>query len=56
MVWVGRFLPLTYAVRLLQDPWLGFGWSWNDTLVVIGITIVAIVVSLRFFRWESRRR
>ena len=56
MVWVGRFLPLTYAVRLLQDPWLGFGWSWNATFVVIGITIVAVLVSLRFFRWESHRR
>jgi len=56
MTWVGRFLPLTYTIRLLQDPWLGFGWSWNDTFIVVGITLVASLISLRFFRWESHRR
>jgi ABC-2 type transport system permease protein len=56
MTWVGRFLPLTYTIRLVQDPWLGFGWDWTSMLIVLGITLGAAVISLRFFRWESRKR
>jgi ABC-2 type transport system permease protein len=56
MNWVGRFMPLTYTIRLLQDPWLGFGWGWTNTLIVLGITVGAALISVRFFRWESSRR
>jgi ABC-2 type transport system permease protein len=56
MGWVARFLPLTHTIRLVQDPWLGFGWDWTETLIVLGVTVAAALVSLRFFRWESRRR
>ena len=56
MTWVGRFLPLRYTIRLVQDPWLGFGWDWTSMLIVLGITLGAAMVSLRFFRWESRKR
>jgi ABC-2 type transport system permease protein len=51
-----RVMPLTHTVRLLQDPWLGFGWNWTETLIVVAVTIGAALISLRFFRWESRRR
>jgi hypothetical protein len=43
-------------VRLVQNPWLGFAWNWTDTLIVLGITVGAALISLRFFRWESRNR
>jgi len=56
MTWVARFLPLTHTIRLIQDPWLGFGWNMTETIIVVGITIGAALISLRFFRWESRRR
>lgn len=56
MTWVARFLPLRYTIRLVQDPWLGFAWNWTDTLIILGITLGAALISLRFFRWESRRR
>jgi len=56
MVWVARFMPLTHTVRLLQDPWLGFGWNVMETIIVVGITVGAALISLRFFRWESYRR
>lgn len=56
MTWVARFLPLTHTVRLLQDPWLGFGWNVLETIIVVGITIGAALISLRFFRWESYKR
>jgi len=56
MTWVARFLPLRYTIRLVQNPWLGFAWNWTDTLIVLGITVGAALISLRFFRWESRKR
>jgi len=48
----GQAMPLHYAVRLIQDPWLGFGWSWHAFLILIGITLAASLASLRLFRWE----
>ena len=56
MTWVARFMPLTHTIRLVQDPWLGFGWNVTETLIVVGITVMAALISLRFFRWESRKR
>jgi ABC-2 type transport system permease protein len=56
MTWVARFMPLTHTIRLVQDPWLGFGWNVTETLIVSGITVLAALISLRFFRWESRKR
>jgi ABC-2 type transport system permease protein len=52
MTWVARFLPLTHTIRLIQDPWLGFGWNGVETFIVLGITVGAALISLRFFRWE----
>jgi ABC-2 type transport system permease protein len=49
---IGGALPLTYVIRLLQDPWLGFGWSATALLVVAGFMVGAAAVSLRAFRWE----
>lgn len=49
---VGDATPLRYVVVLLQDPWLGFGWNWTVFLIVMGIMVVASLLSLRFFRWE----
>jgi len=54
--WVAKFMPLTHTIRLMQDPWLGDGWNWTETIIVAGITIGAALISLRFFRWESRKR
>jgi ABC-2 type transport system permease protein len=48
----GQAMPLHYAVRLIQDPWLGFGWNWHAFLVLIGMTLAASLASLRLFRWE----
>jgi ABC-2 type transport system permease protein len=56
MTWVARFMPLAYTIRLLQDPWLGLGWNWRDAGIVLGVTVAAVLISLRFFRWESRKQ
>jgi ABC-2 type transport system permease protein len=49
---VGDATPLRYVIVLLQDPWLGFGWNWTVFLVVMGILVIASLLSLRLFRWE----
>jgi ABC-2 type transport system permease protein len=49
---VGQITPLRHVIILLQDPWLGFGWNIQASLIVIGIMIVATLLSTRFFRWE----
>lgn len=49
---VSDFLPLTYSVRTLQDPWLGLSLSATELLVLAGIAVIATVASLRLFRWS----
>lgn len=45
-------VPLTYAVGLLQGPWLGDGWGWADAGVVAAFGAGAGLVIARWFRWE----
>ncbi len=49
---IGDITPLRHVIITLQDPWLGFGWNLNASLIVAGITILAAIISTRFFRWE----
>ncbi|MGH2599732.1 MAG: ABC transporter permease [Dehalococcoidia bacterium] len=43
-------LPLTYAVRALQDPWFGSGTHAGNLLLLAGILLVAGALSIRLFR------
>jgi ABC-2 type transport system permease protein len=52
MHWVSNLLPLTYMLRLLQDPWLGLPWSLADTAVVAAFTLGAALGARLLFRWE----
>jgi ABC-2 type transport system permease protein len=52
MRFVGDITPIRYVILLLQNPWLGFGWQINASLIVTGITVVAALLAARFFRWE----
>ena len=52
MQWIGDITPLRHVILLLQDPWLGLGWNWTASLIVVGFTVVAAAVSARVFRWE----
>ncbi len=52
MRYVGDSTPMHWAILMLQDPWLGFGWHVNASLIVGGITIVSAALAARFFRWE----
>jgi ABC-2 type transport system permease protein len=52
MQWFGDGLPLTYVVLTLQTPWLGYGWDWAPSVVVVASAAIASAVALRFFRWD----
>lgn len=47
---VSDALPLTYAVRALQAPWLGSETDATNLLLLTGIFVVAATVSVRRFR------
>ncbi|MGD2059589.1 MAG: ABC transporter permease [Acidimicrobiia bacterium] len=48
---IGEFSLLRQAIEVMQDGWLTLdpGPSW---LVIAGVTLVAGVLAIRFFRWE----
>lgn len=50
--WISQALPLTHAIRILQDPWLGFGFEWSALLVTLGFLVGSTALAARFFRWE----
>ena len=41
MQFIGEITPLHWVIYMLQDPWLGFGWHTNASLIVAGITVVS---------------
>ena len=49
---VGDVTPIWYVLQLIQEPWLGFGWQVNASLIVGGITIIATALSVKYFKWE----
>jgi ABC-2 type transport system permease protein len=52
MHWVSNLLPLTYMLRLLQDPWLGLAWSLTDTAVIAAFILGAALSARLLFRWD----
>lgn len=44
------FIPLTFVVRSLQDPWFGRGMDWANPAILLALLAVAVMVSLRLFR------
>lgn len=51
---VSKFIPLTYCVELLQGTWTGspIDGFLTEAAVLLAITVVFTVLSIRFFRWE----
>jgi ABC-2 type transport system permease protein len=49
---IGDLTPTNHVIALLQNPWLGFGWSMKETAIVGGITVVVGFIALKFFHWE----
>ena len=51
---LGKVLPLSYAVSLMQGMWVGEAWSahWGDILGLVVVFGVCTTLSSRVFRWE----
>jgi ABC-2 type transport system permease protein len=49
---VGTITPLRHAILMIQDPWLGFGWNIQASLIVTGVTVTSAGLAARFFRWQ----
>ncbi len=47
---VGDATPLRHAVLLIQDAWLGRGWNWTQTLILVAFTVGAILLALLLTR------
>lgn len=54
---ITKILPLPYLVDALRDVMTygrGLTTVWVDLVVLVGVFLVAMVIAVRFFRWESR--
>lgn len=49
---IANLLPQTHVVKLIQDPWLGFGWNNTELLIVLGILVTSGLLALHAFKWE----
>lgn len=49
---VSDYVPLTYAVRLVQEVWIGQGWNWSAAAVLVVVLVLATLLTTRIFRWE----
>jgi len=55
---ITRALPLAYLVDALREPMTrgrGLGTIWVDLLVLMATFAVAMVLAVRFFRWDSAK-
>ncbi len=51
---VSDLLPLTYAVEVIQAPWLGEGWDWARLALCLGLGAACTLVAHRVIRWGAR--
>ena len=45
---VADFLPMTHVIRLIQGPWLNFGWDYTAMWVVLAMTAISVGLVMRF--------
>lgn len=52
---IAEFIPLTHAVKLMKATWAGKPLlDYNTEMIILGvISIVCIIISIAFFRWDS---
>ncbi len=52
-----RILPLRYLIDALREPMMrgnGISETWPDLLVLLGVFVVAMLIAVRFFKWDAR--
>jgi ABC-2 type transport system permease protein len=52
-----RVLPLRYLIDALREPMMrgnGLAETWPDLLVLLAVFAVAMVIAVRFFKWDAR--
>lgn len=49
---ISDYVPLTYAVRLVQEVWIGEGWNWTASAILLAVLVLASLLTARVFRWE----
>jgi hypothetical protein len=52
---VGEATPLAHTITLVQDPWLGLGWNWGETLLVVAYLAGAAILTGLALRLRSAR-
>jgi ABC-2 type transport system permease protein len=50
MQWIGKTLPLWHGITAIQDPWLGFGWSWSALAITATFAVAAGALAILAFR------
>jgi len=51
---IGDAVPVTYAGRLLRDPWMDRGWDLPATAVMAGLLIACGLLTIWRFRADAR--
>ena len=54
---ITTILPLPYLVDALREPMTfgnGLEAIWGDLAVLLLVFVVAMVIAVRFFRWDTR--
>lgn len=52
-------MPLKYGVNALREPMLyghGIGAIWMDIVILIAVSVVTIMIAVRFFTWDSVKK
>jgi ABC-2 type transport system permease protein len=56
ILWVARVFPVRHFALSMQAGFLGTAFSWTDVLVVAVWGVAGLLLAIRFFSWEPRKR
>ena len=54
---ITKILPLPYLVNALRNSITfggDFGVIWQDLVVLLAFFVIAMVIAVRFFRWDTK--
>jgi ABC-2 type transport system permease protein len=56
ILWVARVFPVRHFALSMQAGFLGTPFNWIDVLVVAAWGVAGLLLAVRFFSWEPRKR